>query len=122
MTADKKRVLVVDDEPQVLELICALLVRFCVVEKADSMEAMLDALAVSRKDVTVLDLRLPDSTMVQTVARIRELKAKGAGRVVAITSVPLTDDWVEMIGLAGADELVEKMKPYFGERLVKAVG
>ncbi len=68
------RVLLVDDHPVILEGLHALLSRaprMRVVAQADSGAGVLQAFAVHRPDVTLLDLGLPDMSGVEVIERVR---------------------------------------------------
>ncbi|HEX2502609.1 MAG TPA: response regulator, partial [Miltoncostaeaceae bacterium] len=68
-----ERVLVVDDEPQVLRsLTAALSAAGYEVSGAETVATALEAAALRPPDAVVLDLRLPDGSGVEVCRRLRE--------------------------------------------------
>jgi two-component system KDP operon response regulator KdpE len=109
------RVLVVDDEPQVLRSLSAALgaVGYAVATAATA-AAAIEAAALSPPDAVVLDLLLPDGTGVEVCRRLREWTQ------VPIIIVSAVDEETEKIAAldAGADDYVTK--PYaVGELLAR---
>lgn len=76
MIANAYRILLVDDEPAVLEALALTLKRArefrAEVELAPNGEAALDRLASSRFDLVLADHRMPGMTGVELLARVRE--------------------------------------------------
>jgi two-component system, OmpR family, KDP operon response regulator KdpE len=109
------RILVVDDEPQVLRgLQAALSAAGYEVETAATAADAIDAAALRPPDAVVLDLRLPDASGVDVCARIREWSQ------VPVVVVSAVDEETEKIAAldAGADDYVTK--PYaVGELLAR---
>jgi two-component system KDP operon response regulator KdpE len=109
------RILVVDDEPQVLRgLQAALSAAGYEVETAATAAEAIDAAALRPPDAVVLDLRLPDGSGVDVCARIREWSQ------VPVVVVSAVDEETEKIAAldAGADDYVTK--PYaVGELLAR---
>jgi two-component system KDP operon response regulator KdpE len=109
------RILVVDDEPQVLRGLSAAL-RAAGYEPATAATAAeaIDAAALRPPDAVVLDLRLPDGSGVDVCRRLREWTQ------VPIVVVSAVDEETEKIAAldAGADDYVTK--PYaVGELLAR---
>src|SRR5947208_13180160 len=73
MPANPPKVLVVDDEPQIRTLLKATLSRagYAVIEAANGKEA-LNAKAIDKPDLVLLDLGLPDRDGLELVAKLRE--------------------------------------------------
>lgn len=109
------RILVVDDEPQVLRgLSAALTAAGYEVATAASAAAAIEAAALLPPDAVVLDLILPDGTGVEVCRRLREWTQ------VPIVVVSAVDEETEKIAAldAGADDYVTK--PYaVGELLAR---
>ncbi|OUC91352.1 response regulator transcription factor [Streptosporangium minutum] len=99
------RLLVVDDEPNIRELLSASLRRsgFEVVTAADGREAVHFAERV-RPDLVVLDVMLPDMDGFTVAGRLREMG--GQMPVVFLTARDATDD--KVAGLRVADDYVTK--------------
>ena len=109
------RILVVDDEPQVLRGLSAALgaAGYEAATAATAAEAI-DAAALRPPDAVVLDLRLPDGSGVEVCRRLREWTQ------VPIVVVSAVDEETEKIAAldAGADDYVTK--PYaVGELLAR---
>jgi len=109
------RVLVVDDEPQVLRSLSAALgAAGYAVATAATAAAAIEAAALSPPDAVVLDLLLPDGTGVDVCRRLREWTQ------VPIIIVSAVDEETEKIAAldAGADDYITK--PYaVGELLAR---
>ncbi|MET8339322.1 response regulator transcription factor [Streptosporangium canum] len=99
------RLLVVDDEPNIRELLSASLRRsgFEVVTAADGREAVHFAERI-RPDLVVLDVMLPDMDGFTVAGRLREMG--GQMPVVFLTARDATDD--KVAGLRVADDYVTK--------------
>lgn len=104
------RVLIVEDMPLVAEIMAAIARVDCGAETAiahtmEEAQALLDA---GPWDVVILDLQLPDSAAMETLAAIPGMKARGVGVVLAVTGAEVTERlWSG--GLAnGADKVVCK--------------
>ncbi len=109
------RILVVDDEPQVLRgLSAALAAAGYQVATAATAAAAIEAAALAPPDAVVLDLVLPDGTGVEVCRRLREWTQ------VPIVVVSAVDEETQKIAAldAGADDYVTK--PYaVGELLAR---
>ncbi|HVH00268.1 MAG TPA: response regulator [Miltoncostaeaceae bacterium] len=110
-----ERVLVVDDEPQVLRgLTAALEAAGYDVIGAGTAAAALEAAALRPPDAVVLDLRLPDGSGVEVCRRLREWSQ---APVVVVSAVDEEDEKIAALD-AGADDYVTK--PYaVGELLAR---
>jgi two-component system KDP operon response regulator KdpE len=110
-----ERVLVVDDEPQVLRgITAALRAAGYEVSGAETAAAALEAAALRPPDAVVLDLRLPDGSGVEVCRRLREWSQ---APVVVVSAVDEEDEKIAALD-AGADDYVTK--PYaVGELLAR---
>jgi two-component system, OmpR family, KDP operon response regulator KdpE len=110
-----ERVLVVDDEPQVLRgLTAALEAAGYEVGGAGTAAAALEAAALRPPDAVVLDLRLPDGSGVEVCRRLREWSQVP---VVVVSAIDEEDEKIAALD-AGADDYVTK--PYaVGELLAR---
>ena len=104
-----ERLLVVDDEPQVLRgLTAALEAAGYDVIGAGTAAGALEAAALRPPDAVVLDLRLPDGSGVEVCRRLREWSQ---APVVVVSAVDEEDEKIAALD-AGADDYVTK--PYAG--------
>ncbi len=113
---DRPRVLVVDDEPMVREVVAAYLQRegFRVAEAADG-AAALDQLAAGLPDLVVLDLMLPHIDGYEVMRRLRR-----TSDVPVILLTARTEEPDRVLGLElGADDYV--VKPFSPRELAARV-
>ena len=105
MTAHKTRVLIVDDEPQILRFLRTTLTAngFDVVEAATGAEALRHA-AADAPDVIVLDLGLPDMDGRDVLKKLREWSEVP---VVVLSARAREPEKIEALD-AGADDYVNK--------------
>ena len=110
-----ERVLVVDDEPQVLRgITAALRAAGYEVSGAETAAGALEAAALRPPDAVVLDLRLPDGSGVEVCRRLREWSQ---APVVVVSAVDEEDEKIAALD-AGADDYITK--PYaVGELLAR---
>jgi DNA-binding response OmpR family regulator len=116
---EKRRVAVVDDEPDILDLVELHLSRagFSVDRYADG-ESFLDSLGSSIPDLVVLDLMLPDHHGTDVCRRIREDSRLSRLPVIMLTA--LGEETDRVLGLElGADDYVTK--PFSPRELVARV-
>ncbi|MGV9803856.1 response regulator [Mycobacterium sp. NPDC003449] len=105
MTAPKTRVLVVDDEPQILRALrINLSVRGYQVDTAATGAAALRSAADHRPDVIVLDLGLPDMSGIDVLGGLRGWLS---APVIVLSARTDSSDKVEALD-AGADDYVTK--------------
>lgn len=111
------RVLVVDDDPTVAEVVAGYLERGgYTVDRAEDGPGALDRAGVFRPDLVVLDLMLPGMDGLEVCRRLR---AKGPVPVIMLTARGDEDD--RILGLeVGADDYVTK--PFSPRELVLRVG
>ncbi|MFF9168526.1 MULTISPECIES: response regulator transcription factor [unclassified Streptomyces] len=115
-TASSARVLVVDDDPTVAEVVAGYLVRAgCAVDRAADGPSALDQAERNHPDLVVLDLMLPGMDGLEVCRRLRE---RGPVPVIMLTARGDEDDRV--LGLeVGADDYVTK--PFSPRELVLRV-
>jgi two-component system OmpR family response regulator len=114
------RILVVDDEEHITELLAmGLGFNGFDVERQATGRAALDAVALQRPDLIVLDVMLPDLDGFEVAKRLRQ--AEGAGTrtpIIFLTARDTTADKVEGLRL-GSDDYVTK--PFSIEELIERV-
>lgn len=106
---EKRRVLIVDDDPQILELLADTLDRdgrFDVRTASTGYDAGMLTEAF-RPDLIVLDFMLPDINGDIVCRRIREHDALNSARIICISGVVNRDDITRLLD-AGADEFIKK--------------
>lgn len=109
-------ILVVDDEPHIRTLLRTTLVRngYRVIEAANGREA-LNAKAIDRPDLILLDLGLPDRDGLELVAALR---GEPASRLIVLSARDQTEQKVAALDL-GADDYVTK--PFDTDELIARV-
>ena len=102
------RILVVDDDPTVAEVVAGYLLRTgYTVERAEDGRAALERVAAARPDLVVLDLMLPEIDGLEVCRRLRADRATRALPVVMLTAKG--DEHDRILGLElGADDYVTK--------------
>ena len=111
-----RRVLVVDDEPLVREVVTSYLRRdgFAVEEAAEG-KAALDAMARTKPDLIVLDVMLPNVDGLSILSQVRE-----TSNIPVILLTARTEEANRVVGLElGADDYV--VKPFSPRELVARV-
>jgi DNA-binding response OmpR family regulator len=103
---ERKRVLLVDDEPQIVEIVAAYLERDGLdVETCANVAEALAALERSTPDVLVLDITLPDGNGLDVL----RAAARPDGRIPTIMLTARADEADRIVGLElGADDYVTK--------------
>jgi two-component system KDP operon response regulator KdpE len=116
MPASQPKILIVDDEPQIRTLLRATLGRagYAVVEAADAREA-LNAKAIDKPDLILLDLGLPDRDGLELVTALR---AEPRAALIVVSARDQTEQKVAALDL-GADDYVTK--PFDTEELLARV-
>ena len=100
---DATKVLVVDDEPSIVELLYRFLTsRGCNVSTAAGGHAALEALLSDAPDITVLDLRMPGMDGLEVLQAIRG-EGLDAGKIWAISGYASDSDAREALRLGAAD-------------------
>jgi excisionase family DNA binding protein len=116
----KKRVLVVDDDPAIVEMLVELLERdgrFEVETAETGFDAGMRAERF-RPDIIVLDYMLPDINGNAVVERIRSDPTLSEVRIIIVSGVVNRDD-VQSLVDCGADDFLQK--PFSIEHLVKRI-
>ncbi len=116
----KRRVLVVDDDPAIVEMLMELLERdgrFEVQTAANGFDAGLRTKEF-RPDVIVLDYMLPDINGNAVVRRIREDPSLSSVKIIIVSGVVNRQDVDELLK-CGADGFLQK--PFSIEQLVKRI-
>ncbi len=113
MSAGESRVLVVDDEPQIIRGLRVILTNAGYkVEEATTKKEALDAVSVRPPDAIVLDLVLPDGDGIEVCADIRRWS-----QVPIVVLSAVGDERQKVLALdAGADDYVTK--PFGSEELL----
>lgn len=121
MASNPKRILVVDDDPELLQLVRVLLARIHI-ENVITAESATAAAAALRTpplpDVVILDLMLPD---ISGVEFLRQMRSKPAfdGVPVLVLSAIIDPDHIRQALDAGADRYLTK--PYIANNLLTVV-
>jgi two-component system KDP operon response regulator KdpE len=117
MSEQRRRVLVCDDEPQILRALKVILreAGFEVLPAA-TMEEALDRAAVRPPDAAIVDLMLPDGSGVELCRRLREWSSMP---ILVLSAIGDEDVKVEALE-AGADDYVTK--PFGPRELVARLG
>jgi two-component system OmpR family response regulator len=106
MAGEKARILVVDDEPSIVDAVAtALRYEGYEVDEAFTGRQALDAAARAEPDLIVLDWMLPDIAGIEVGRRLRALGVKSA--VLFLTAKDATENKVEALR-AGGDDYVTK--------------
>jgi DNA-binding response OmpR family regulator len=113
------KVLVIDDEPVLAELLCQILDchRIPAAVALDGLSG-LDLAQALCPDVVILDVMLPDIDGFEVCRRLRSTPATAAIGVVILTSLSSAADRAEALA-AGADEFISK--PFKADDLIRAV-
>jgi DNA-binding response OmpR family regulator len=120
VASNKKRILVIDDDPELLQLVRVLLVR--INAETVTAESAADAAQILRTpplpDLLILDIMLPD---VSGIEFLRQLRAKATfdNLPVLILSALIDPDRIRAALDAGADRYLTK--PYIANNLVTVV-
>jgi putative two-component system response regulator len=104
----KPRILVVDDQPQNIELIDAYLVPqdYEIVKAANGEEA-LEKISTNSIDLILLDVMMPGMDGFEVARRVRQDKTHGQLPIILVTALRETDDRVKGIE-AGCDDFLTK--------------
>lgn len=101
--------LIVEDDPYFAEILCAAMALRCWRPSvAPTLIQARDILRAQAMDVTILDLSLPDSEAGDTLDQIRDLIARGAGRVIIITGADMSPELTQAAVEAGAMGVIGK--------------
>ena len=113
------RVLVVDDDPAIRRVVCALLdlEEYGLLEAADGLTA-LELVRLERPDLVILDLTMPRLDGLRACRALRSDPELAGTRVLVLTGRDLPDDWAAARD-AGADAYLAK--PFSSLALLDAV-
>lgn len=104
-----RRVLIIDDDPQMAEVMAALLRMAC--DEIAIVGTLRDGLRLIQTKafaVVLLDLMLPDSRADRTLAAIPEFRAAGVPRVVCVTGSDFGDEVRATAAENGAEAVWQK--------------
>ena len=114
----KHRILIVDDEPQVRELLCLYLLRHGYdVSTAGSSAETLELLQGTPADVVVLDISLAQEDGLKVLAMIKS--EHPSLKVIMLTGMGFVEDLLEEAQQKGADGYVSKALPL--DELLQAI-
>lgn len=110
----EKKIIMVDDEPKVLEMIESLLLDegFCTVFKAATQHEALDLCTLNKPDFAILDVMLPDGDGFSLFKAIRKSMNFP---VLFLTAKDQPEDLLEGLGLGADDYMV---KPFLPRELI----
>jgi CheY-like chemotaxis protein len=93
MTNAKGTVLVVDDEPDIVQIVGAILEEegYCVLKASDGVEAM-ERIKGQRPDVLITDRLMPRMGGIEVIRRLKESQKTKSIRVIMLTSMDKWDD------------------------------
>ncbi len=121
MASNPKRILVVDDDPELLQLVRVLLARIHI-ENVITAESAAAAAAALRTpplpDVVILDLMLPDISGVEFLRQMRSKPAFDSVPVLVLSAI-IDPDHIRQALDAGADRYLTK--PYIANNLLTVV-
>lgn len=120
MSANKKRVLVIDDDPELQQLVRILLSRQSMeVATADTVASGVRALATPPlPDIVLLDLMLPDESGIDFLKQVRARTAFDSMPIIVLSALVDPKQIKEALD-AGADRYLTK--PYIANNLVSYV-
>lgn len=112
MSMEKPRILVVDDEPFYIEVLCNLLRDEYEVESAVSgEEALLKASAMPPPDLILLDIILPDIDGYEVCHRLKQNPATSEIPVIFLTVKSDVDDEIRGFSLGAVDYIAKPISP-----------
>ncbi|HNW07694.1 MAG TPA: response regulator [Verrucomicrobiota bacterium] len=120
--AAKGRILIVDDEEGIRELLKALLLDRYLVSEADSGATLRQAFACDRPDVVLLDLKLPDANGLALLPVIKQQWP--ATEVIILTGQPDehgVPSWATEAARGGAFSLVSKSAEFDCQKLLDGI-
>jgi DNA-binding response OmpR family regulator len=118
MTHDPPKILVVDDEPPLRELVIVTLGAAYVCDEAATGDAALERLRESRYDMVMLDVMMPGRSGIDVLHEMRSDEALRDIPVVVMSAWQSSED-VDAVLAAGADGFLPK--PFLLEELDAAV-
>jgi DNA-binding response OmpR family regulator len=114
LSQDRKarRVLVIDDDPAILELTSTLLVQAgCIVETADNGYDGLEAIRMFRPEVLILDLNMPGMDGFTVLDHMRRQGFLPTVRTLVFTARTNRDDVDRAVALGARDYLTKPYEP-----------
>ena len=120
MASNRKRILVVDDDPELLQLVRVLLARLGVevISAETAMQAAQSLRTPPLPDLLILDLMLPDISGVEFLRQMRS-KAAFDNIPVLVLSAMIDPEHIRQALDAGADRYLTK--PYMANNLMTVV-
>lgn len=118
---DKPKILIVDDEPELLEILTEDLLNYMPdadVETAPNGVQALMAVGKSKPNVMILDIQLPELNGIEVCRRLKENPETSDIFIVAVTGFK-DKDYEEKVLAAGANEFLEK--PIRMEKVVEII-
>ena len=117
MTAEKERILFVDDDPELREIVCMQLRESGYdVDEAEDGDIAMQKIADGTFDLILLDVKLPGKTGLEILKFISENRLPS--RVIMLTGVVGLATAIESLTM-GADDYITK--PYTLEHLLSAI-
>ena len=104
----RRRVLVIDDEPVIHELVADIMDDYEIISAGTGAEAKLVVTSGRAYDVALVDKNLPDVSGLDLVPWLRE--ARPDAEVVIITAYPSMDSALEAMSLGATDYLIKPMR------------
>lgn len=120
-TAPSSRILVVDDTPLNLQVICGLLKGNRInIDTAESGEQCLDLFGKNEYDLVFLDQRMPNMDGVETLAELKKLYPDAAGKtpVICLTANVLAEGKEMMLKAGFTDYLTKPVKLFEMEQML----
>ena len=115
----KKKILVIDDEPEIVETLAELLrEENYQVSTAISGEEGLKRLAKEKPDLILLDIRMPDWDGRKLLARIKGTEETSSIPVIMLTAVTDTKSILDSQDKRASDYI---MKPFNSEQLLRQI-
>lgn len=120
MAVEKKRVLVVDDDPELLQLVRVLLLRTGVevLTAVDAVTAQETLLSSGLPDLMILDIMLPDKSGIEFLREMRSEHAYDSVPVMILSAL-IDPEQKQIAREAGADNYLTK--PYVAGHLISTV-
>lgn len=113
---DRMSVLVIEDDPDIAELVCRLLRATYQVQIASTGTEGLEKFESQHFDIVILDIQLPEVSGVDVLSQLLEIRPKQA---VVIMTAHGSTDMAESLMVSGAVDFIAK--PFKGEQLRKVV-
>lgn len=120
MAVEKKRVLVVDDDPELLQLVRVLLLRTGVevLTAIDAFSAREALVSFGLPDLMILDIMLPDKSGIEFLREMRNESAYDSVPVMILSAL-IDPEQKQIAREAGADHYLTK--PYVAGNLISTV-